>query len=253
MLPIWQEAFRGVPNAVLRSAIFGVRPKGAREGVYREQLDTTEGLTIFFTGFRLDQADLDVWSQCLHLTRTKHQRMRVEFGGREFLKAINRTGGGTSLKWLADSLVRLKAANVEVRDGGRVYIGSLLNHGGWDETTGRFVIEVNPNVARLYGEDGWSTVEVQQRQALKKQPLAQWLHGFYSTHTHPYSYKVDTLRRMCGSRNGKLYDFRRELREACAKVAEATGWTLTITNKDLLEVKKSSHKKGLSIAPGGAS
>jgi hypothetical protein len=243
VLPMWPATVRGVPNAVLRSALFGAIRRGRRAALYREMVATVDGVEVLFTGFRLDQTDLDVWSHCLHLARAQDLGMKAEFSGREFLKAIGRTGTGPNIKWLADVLVRLKAANVEVRDGGRVYIGSLLHQGGWDDATGRFSVEVNPNVARLYGDDGWSTVEHAQRQALKGQPLAQWLHGFYSTHTHPYAYKVETLLRLCGSQNGKLFDFRRELREACAKVSGATGWTMEVSEGDLLKVKKSGRRK----------
>jgi hypothetical protein len=37
-LPIWPEAVRGVPNGVLRSALFGAIKKGPRRYLEREQI-----------------------------------------------------------------------------------------------------------------------------------------------------------------------------------------------------------------------
>jgi hypothetical protein len=241
---MWPEAVRGVPNAALRSALFGAIKRGRRAGLYREKITTIDGLEIFFTGFRLDQSDFDVWSQCLHLSRVLPE-MRISFSGRDFLRTIGRAGSGQNIKWLADVLIRLVAASVEVREGHRVYFGSLLNQGAWDEVTGRFIVELNPLMAKLYGDDGWSSIEVVQRQALKGQPLAQWLHGFYSTHTHPYAYKVETLHRLCGSENSQIRDFRRELREAAMKVSAVTGWAMAIDADDLLQVRKRSRRKAV--------
>jgi hypothetical protein len=116
-----------------------------------------------------------------------------------------------------------------------------------------FVIEVNPRVAILYGADGWTQIEWAQRWALRRQPLAQWLHGFYSTHAEPYPYKVETLRRLAGSENEHLYSFRQELRSAMSKVAEITGWSWCIVDADLLQVSKQNGQKsaGSSVATVG--
>ena len=49
--------------------------------------------------------------------------------------------------------------------------------GARNEETGHYVIEINPQIVALYGRDGWTQVEWEQRRALKGQPLAQWLHS----------------------------------------------------------------------------
>ena len=72
-LPLWPEATRGAPNAVLRGALFAAVHKDRRY-MDRELLAAQDGITVRFTGKQLDQADLDVWEQALHLARTQALR-----------------------------------------------------------------------------------------------------------------------------------------------------------------------------------
>ena len=72
-LPLWPEPKRGAPNVVLRGALFAAVHKDRRY-MDRELLTAQRGITIRFTGKQLDQADLDVWEQALHLARTTGAR-----------------------------------------------------------------------------------------------------------------------------------------------------------------------------------
>lgn len=237
-LPIWPEAVRAVPNSILRSALFGVIKRGRRAFLQREKLPALEGITLLFTGPRLDQADLDVWEQCLHIARNKTLGTRIEFTTYGFLKAIGRATGGKNVEWLKGAFARLTSSVIEIKDGQRAYFGPMLHGGIRDSQTGVYVIEMNPQIVQLYGRDGWTQIEWKQRVALKGQPLAQWLHSFYSTHAVPFPMKVETIHYLCGSESNRLADFRRELREAFAKVAFTTGWTWEIGKTDLLQVNR---------------
>src|SRR5690242_12013341 len=59
-LPLWPELCRGVPNDVLRSALFAVSARGDRRSMKREPIASLDGIEIRYTGARLDQSDLDV-------------------------------------------------------------------------------------------------------------------------------------------------------------------------------------------------
>jgi len=237
-LPLWPEPVRGVPNSILRSALFGVIRRGRRALLQRKPIASYEGVTIWQTGPQLDQADLDVWEQCLHIARTSGLGTRIRFSAHGFLKAIGRTTGGKDVEWLKGALARLASCVVEISDGKRAYFGPLLHHGARDDETGQYCIEINPAIVSLYGPDGWSQIEFEQRKALKGQPLAQWLHGFYASHAEPYPIKVETIYRLCGSEHRELKWFRRELREALAKLEAATGWTWEIDADDLVRINK---------------
>jgi hypothetical protein len=244
-LPEWPEKARGIPNGALRSSLFGAIRKGPRKFLKRTKLQSVNGLTIVFNGPRLSQADLDVWEHCLHLARINGTGCQIRFTGYSFLKSIGRNTGKSDREWLKGVLLDLASSVVEISDGKRAYFGPLIHHGVRDEVTMEFVIEVNPRVAILYGADGWTQIEWAQRWALRRQPLAQWLHGFYSTHAEPYPYKVETLRRLAGSENEHLYSFRQELRSSMSKVAEITGWTWCIVDTDLLQVTKQNGLKSV--------
>lgn len=237
-LPEWPEKALGIPNGALRSSLFGAIRKGPRKFLKRTKLQSVNGLNIVFNGPRLSQADLDVWEHCLHLARINGTGCQIRFTGYSFLKSIGRNTGKSDREWLKGVLLDLASSVVEISDGKRAYFGPLIHHGVRDEETMEFVIEVNPRVALLYGADGWTQIEWAQRWALRRQPLAQWLHGFYSTHAEPYPYKVETLRRLAGSENEHLFSFRQELRFAMVKVAEVTGWSWCIVETDLLRVTK---------------
>jgi len=237
-LPLWAEVCRGVPNSVLRSALFGVMRRGPRSFQQRVNKASVEGVQIIHTGPQLDQADLDVWEQALQLARTGGLGCRIQFTASHFLKSIGRSTGKSQHEWLKGAFARLAASVVEIKDGQRAYFGPILHHGGRDDQSGRYVIEMNPKIVELYGFDGWSSVEFGQRMALKKQPLAQWLHGYYSSHAKPFPVKVETLHRLCGSHNAAIKGFRQDLKCALEKLQEVTSWAWQIDASDLVHVSK---------------
>lgn len=237
-LPDWPEDARGIPNGALRSSLFGVVRRGTRDYLKRQTLASVQGLAIVFNGPRLTQYHLDVWEQCLHIARVGGTGKIIRFTAYSFLKSIARSTGKSDREWLKGALLDLASAVVEITDGHKAYFGPLIHHGVRDDLTKEYIVEINPRLALLYGVDGWTRIEFVQRQALRKQPLAQWLHGFYSTHAEPYPYKVETLRRLCGSETRELFHFRAELRQALTRLAEATGWNWSIDRQDLVRLRK---------------
>lgn len=234
----WPDAIRGVPNSVLRSALFGITQRGPRAFQQRVKKASVDGVTVIHTGPTLDQADLDVWIQSLHLARVDKIGKRIHFSTASFLKSIGRATGGNDIEWLKDAFARLTSSVVEIQDGKKSYFGPMLHHGARDDETGQYAIEINPAILALFGVDGWSGLDFEQRQALKKQQLAQWLHGFYSTHARPFAYKVETLYRLCGSETKLLKHYRAELRGALEKLAAVTGWSWEIDEADLVHISK---------------
>lgn len=248
---MWPNHIRGVPNAILRSALFGAIAKGERAFQTRVKKASVDGVMVIHTGPQLDQADLDVWQHCLHIARIEGTGTRIYFTASSFLQAIGRDAGKTQYEWLKDAFARLSSSAVEVADGKKAYFGPLLHHGVRDDVIDKYVIEINPAIIAIFGTDGWTGIEYEIRQTLQKQPLAQWLHGFYSSHARPYPFKVATLRQLCGSRNKLLRGFKRELLGALAKLTEATGWTCEIDGDDLVRVTKTpslAQRKNLEKA-----
>lgn len=240
-LPMWGERIRGVPNSVLRSALFTATKRGKRAYMERVKVASVDGVSVLFTGPRLDQADLDVWEQCLHIARTSALGTRIGFTAGGFLRAIGRNTSGANHEWLKGALARLAGSVVELKDGKKAYFGALINHGSRNDETGHFELEINPKIASLYNDDGWTGQDWEQRKVLIGKPLALWLHGFYLSHAKPYDYKIDTLYKLCGSEAKELKHFKEKLKESLDAVSLATDWNCRIED-DKLQIFKSPEQ-----------
>jgi hypothetical protein len=220
-LPLWPEPARGVPNGVLRSALFGAIKKGRRRYMEREHVASLEGIEILYTGQRLDQGDLDIWETVLHISRLQEMGTQCRFTAYAMLKMLGKTDTGKNRITLNARLMRLKVNGVEVKQGRFTYIGSLISEAFKDEENGEYVVILNEKLRPLFGDDQFTQIDWNVRHALDGKPLAQWLHGFYATHANPYPLKVETLHRLCGSEAVLLSDFKKDLRKALDAVAEA--------------------------------
>ena len=210
-LPLWPEPARGIPNPVLRGALFAAVQGKNRAVFQRELLACQKGLQIRFTGIQLDQSDLDVWEQALHLARHHPLGSRCEFSVYGFLKALGRKTGKSEHEWLKNSFARLMGCGVELtnQQERKTYGGSLLEFLRDDES-GRYVVIFNPKILTLY-EGGWTAIDWQARQLLRGKPLALWLHGYLASHAKPYPIKIETLRTFSGSNNKAVRFFKRKL------------------------------------------
>ena len=221
-LPLWPEPKRGAPNAVLRGALFAAVQGKGRRYMREELIAAQQGVEIRYTGAQLDQADLDVWEQTLHLARTQALGSECHFTAHGFLKALGRSTGKQNHKWLKSSLVRLAGAVVEITAGRRTYFGTLVEGGVRDEDSGRYVVEINPKLAAFYGRTQWTQIDWEQRQQLRGKPLALWLHGFYASHAAPYPLRVASLHKLSGSQTKRLRRFKENLTQALRDL-EAAG------------------------------
>ena len=212
-LPLWPEAKRGAPNAVLRGALFAAVQGKGRIALDRELLAAQDGITIRYTGWQLTQSDLDVWEQALHLARTQALGTRCRFTEKGFLQALGRQSGKSGRDWLRSAFARLAGAVVELTQGRRTYGGTLLEFYR-DEDTGRTVLEINPKLAPFFGRSQWTQIDWEQRQQLRGKPLALWLHGFYATHAAPHALTVEYLHKLSGSQTKRLRKFKENLTHA---------------------------------------
>ena len=178
----------------------------------RELLAVQSGIEIRFTGWQLNQSDMDVWEQALHLAREHPLGTRCEFTAHAFLKALRRKTGKSDHEWLKDVFARLMGCGVEITHERMTYGGSLLEFYR-DEETGQYRLEINPKIKALY-DAGFTQIDWKQRQALRRKPLALWLHGFYASHADPYPMKVKTLMRLSGSRDVNIKSCNQRMKKA---------------------------------------
>lgn len=242
--PFWEDDSRGTPRCILRSSLFGVVRRGKRKAFDHKEIASVANSKIFFTGIQLDQFDLDVYLQCLHLFRgTKDPSKPIKISEKSFLKAMGRASGKTDRIRLRKSLFRLNSGSVQIEiklEKGRIgYSGTLIEkYTFYEDEKGyrKSFVKINPELAKLFDNGLWVSIDWGTRIAFKGYPLAQWLHAFYSTHENPHPYKVDTIRKMCGSDIKNLYDFRAKLKKAIKSISTSTGWKMWIDENDCLNV-----------------
>lgn len=245
-LPLWPEAVRAIPNAVLRGALFNVS-KVRATCTNLTLLASVSGVEIRYKGERLNQTDLDVWEQLLHLARLQPIGSQIRFNTKTFLRALDRQSGKTQRDQLHEEIIRLRSGTVDFLWTGdrKRFFGGLIAKGYKDEETQEYIIELEPRILELY-QNGYSFIDHHQRQQLGANNISRWLHAFYSTHEHPYPYKVSTLRDLCGS-VGNLRLFRAKLKESLASLVEvgAIG-SWQIDENDLVVIHKTVIRQAIT-------
>lgn len=238
-LELWPDRVRGVPNAALRGSLFGVSKTRATAKT-RTLLATVGNIEIRFQGVRFNQRDLDTWEMLLHLARQQPLGNKVTFRANEILKALGRPTSGDQHEFLKEEITRLRGGTVEIKwiEKEKVFGGSLVSNYYRDDSTDEWVVVFDEKMLALY-DNGYTHVNWEQRQALRHNSLAQWLHGFYTSHADPFPYKVETLMTLSGSTAKRVADFRRKLRAALEEVAEIGAFmSWEIDKDDLVHVKK---------------
>jgi hypothetical protein len=238
-VPSWPTLMRGTPNALLRSALFaGIQGNERIAYKKRTLLASVEGVEVRYLGVQLNQSDLDVWMQIVHLSRQQLPGFNVSFSAHAMLSALGKGNGKSQHEWLKESMARLGGAFVEMTFQGRDSFGEkgFLRYYR-DETSQRYVVELTESMLKLF-EDGYTHIEFTQRQKLRKQPLALWLYGFLCSHAAPYPLKVSTIHRLSGSGAKTLRDFKYRLRKALEALVAIGALESFEINEDSVKIKK---------------
>lgn len=242
-LPFWPEPQRVAPNAILRSALFGVVKRGKRrfvEGKTPLLVSAWSGSSIKYFGQQLDQYDLDVWLQALHLARQQDlsDAKGIRFTARSFLTSIGRRYSGDAARVLFGSLRRMVACAVTIKVGSTRYTGSLIQDFVEDEPTEGYLLRLNPRLRALF-DTGSTKLDWATRLTLPTD-LSRWMHGYVLSHratkSAPHRIGISALRDLSGSVSATLRTFRQPLRRAMNLLAEArvvTTWR--VTKGDALE------------------
>ena len=142
-------------------------------------------------------------------------------------------------------LLRLRANAIELRQGRYTYVGGLIDDVVIDNDTDEYVVCLNAKLQTLFAPDQFTLIDLAVRQALTGKPLAQWLHGFYSTHAKPFPLAVATLHSLCGSESKHVREYKKDLRKAlealvaaCAAYGQVVAYTIV---DDIVSFKKSKQ------------
>jgi hypothetical protein len=237
-LPLWPDAKRGTPNSFIRSALFSAIQSKDRIFIKNVTLFSQQGITVRFTGEQLNQEDLTLWETLVHLGKAHPLGNCCTFTARSILRMLGLNTGGDEHRRLHTGIIRLTACAVEITHDDRTYFGPLIKAGAKDEASSYYNIELNREIIRLYGETAWTAIDWRQRAILRRKPLAQALHAYYSSHRAPHPVTVDFLQRMTGSRNVQRSSFRRQLKAALNVMVEMQFLESFAIEKDLVTAKR---------------
>lgn len=242
----WSDSARGVPNVILRSALFGISTE--RE-VYKTRtlIASTKDVQIRFMGVTFTQTDLDILDMLMHMARLQPLGVSFEFSANEFLIALDRGVGKAQHEQLKDEIARLVSGMVEITyiESQKSFMGTLVRHVKRDDKTKRYVVTFEDDLLKLFGE-GFTLMDWAQRQALGRNNLAKWLQGHYASHANPYPVKVETLHNLCGSADKSIKSFRQKLKSALdelVRVGSLKSWEILLG--DLVSVKAVSSRSQL--------
>lgn len=251
MLPLWPEEIRGVPNAVLRGALFTVSQ--TRQS-FRDltPVAAVDGIEISVKNDRLNQHDLDLFEMLLHIQREQPLGAPVHFTAHSLLRALGRATGGKDHKELQNDMARLIGSVVKIHWTAerKTFMGSLVERAYIDEDTDHWVVEFSRDLMTMYSQ-GHTWINWEDRKALGRNHIAKWAQGFYASHAKPFAYSVDTLWKLSGS-TAPRNEFRRKLRAALNELKELgaiNDWA--IDTGDLVQVKRTptqSQRKHLTRA-----
>jgi hypothetical protein len=253
-LPLWTDEQRGVPNGPLRSCLFAALGRGQREYLEREPIQAAGNTSITYTGIRLDQDHLTLWETLLHIAREQHLGTKCEVTIYQLLKILGKKDTGGNREVLLKRLDHLKATAIEIKQGPYSYTGGLLEEAYRDDNTGLVIVILHKQLTALFQPDQFTKLSWNIRQCLSR-PLSKWLHGFYSSHKQPFDVSVEFIRRLSGSEEKILRNFRNqrlipaleELSEVCKKFDEHFSWT--ILPNGLVRVSRRSPKRPLLDKP----
>lgn len=257
-LPFWPSTVRALPNAFVRSALFGVENlrAGEREYFKKKTIVALQGIHITYTGESLRQDDSDLYQQVLHLARTEELGKPVRFSAYGILTELGWSKNKASYKRLSDSLDRLKATSLAVvvdqPDGSKQnYSGSLIRSFTWRESaTGEqlrhWEILLERQILSLFSPDGYSHMDWNIR--LKLPPLAKYMMAFYCSQDVPFPMKVEVFHQLTNSGIAQLRMFRFKLKAALQLLVDH-GFLLSATidpRTDAVIVERSPNRLRLT-------
>lgn len=219
-LMIWPDDERGIPNALVRSALFNVDQirAGERDVLVDAEVLAMGNLNITYSGQQLRQDDADVWLQLVHMGRDNLARP-IEFTCNAMLTELGwsrRTGNRLRL---AKTIERLQWTRVKITKGEEGYGGPLIFSFKWREHDAElrtWTVRLNNDLADLFALTQRTRLDWETRLSLS--PLEKWLHGFYMSHRDPFPISIELLLKLTKSNCSTLKDWRDLVREAMDKL-----------------------------------
>lgn len=239
-LPSWAAISQALPNAFLRSALFG-SGRSVQSGnddilagdhtrlVANQEISTFQNMRLTLSGYELCQFDRRVYSACLDYYRERPlaPESSTKDVSTTFYELSRRIGNIYSVKLhksLRASLLRLNFAQLRMRFNKlNLELPKLLSVSFEDgeerrdyKGSDKLYLSVTEGIAELFGPGRWAHVELP---AVKYDGLKGWLVSFYATHQHGNWTPVETLYHLSGYVSHRR-NFRQSLASALDKLKD---------------------------------
>ncbi|WP_217709370.1 plasmid replication initiator TrfA [Paraburkholderia atlantica] len=218
-LPSWSDMAQALPNAFLRSALFGTGRRIQAENdrvlsgdqtllVAGKEVATFQNLTLTFSGHELCQFDRQVYATCLDYYRERPlcpdecpRHVRTSFY--EFACRMGTAYSVKAHRAIRASLLRLSFAQMRLRyQRMNIEVPKLLSvtfedgeAGGDFKGSDMLLLRVTASVAELFGPGAWTAVA---KEAVGYDGLTGWLASFYASHSTPRWLSVESLFALSG-------------------------------------------------------
>lgn len=225
-LDLWPDTHRGIPNALARSALFGVRVPGDERELFENKLIASVGHTaeIYYSGRELDQRDLDVWMAVLQLFRDSNISSRITVRSIDLVRECGLTNTGAAHDAVRDRLKRLAFTQLDIRPKSQqslaAYFGPLLQEAARTSDGKFWSLQLSPRIKALFDNDT-TWLEWNVRRRLKRKTLAQNLHMYFRSHKDPFPITIERLHEITDSGTAMGPAFRQAVKRAMTAVQEA--------------------------------
>ncbi|MBX9839191.1 MAG: hypothetical protein K2X69_12880 [Silvanigrellaceae bacterium] len=223
-IPEVHSESRVIPNAFLRSSLFGIIKKGGREMVKEKLIFSLSQYEIYFTGEELDQLDLIVWDALVYLFKQKNQMKSndvVSISLYEICKFLGYTNNSKIRKQIKDRITRLTYAHVKINFNRKCYVGSLIYGFFLDHEKELYSLEMNKKLINIFSnQDDYTYINANVRNELGQNQLANWLYHFYATHQNPIPFRLGYLKELSRSSTSQK-EFNRLIKSALEVIQKA--------------------------------
>lgn len=225
VLPTIPDQKRVIPNDIIRSSLFTVSNHNReRLNLRNEVLFSFHNTEIFYTGEELRQDDEDVWLQLIYLS-SKMQSAEINFKPYTFIGELGWPKRTQYKEKLKASLTRMSATDLKIfnKEFGKGIDLSLVRKFIWYDAESQLKewrIWLEPEVVKLFSKLGQVYSKIHWEQRKKLNPLAKWLHAFYSSHAEPAPILVSRIMQLCGSKMKAHKHFKQQLRMALLQLCQ---------------------------------
>ena len=222
-LPLWQDAYRALPNDIARSALFTIRnkrtPRAAMQGQRIYHLH--DKITVRFTGVELRASDDElVWMQILNYAKDDKLGNEFKFTLFQLCKDIGWPTTGHYYAKTEACLERLRAGVffIDTPAVGSVDL-PLIAHFRRDKTSPTRAVcsvTIDPKTVLLFNNHRWTRVLWDKYTSLSD--LGRRLYDYVASHENPNPLDISKLKQVCASDCKSNRDWRAMVKKACTEI-----------------------------------